>query len=48
MKLLKENEFVDKIDYYCDLVHDRNEVLMVRLNNGSFIYVKPVEENEIR
>ena len=48
MKFLKQEEFQKNLDYYCDLVHDKRITLLVKLDNGSFIYVKPVDEDEIR
>lgn len=48
MKVLSEKEFRDNFDYYSDLVFEKKEIIQINLENGSTIYLKPVNENETR
>ena len=45
---LKKCVELDNFDYYSDLVFEKKEIIQINLENGSTIYLKPVNENETR
>ena len=47
-RVLTKKEFRDNIDYYCNLVFETKQTIMVKLDDGNCFYVKPADENEIR
>ena len=47
-RVLTKKEFRDNIDYYCNLVFEAKQTIMVKLDDGNCFYVKPADENEIR
>ena len=48
MKVLSEKEHRENFDYYSDLVFEKKEIIQINLENGSTIYLNPVNENETR
>jgi len=48
MKVLSEKEFRENIDYYSDMVFEEKVTIMIKLENGRRVYLKPVDENETR
>ena len=48
MKVLSEKEFTENIDYYSDMVFEEKITIMIKLDNGNSVYLKPVNENETR
>ena len=47
-RVLTKKEFGDNIDYYCDLVFEAKQTIMIKLDDGNCVYLKPADENEIR
>ncbi len=47
-RTLTKKEFGDNIDYYCNLVYETKQTIMIKLDDGNCVCLKPANENEIR